>query len=408
MSRGADAQPAVTLRIGASLLRRGAVLGFFLGLTLALVSVLAATLIPMLPDTEPGEFSRAMEQALEHLLDEQPGFSAMLWLLAVAVPAAVVLWIGQRRASLRVTATGLEGHLSAWLGHGLSGQTTGDWSVAWSEIRSLRLEWPEPTLPPVQRLGRARLVIESARGEVRVAPFLWFDPAGSDHRLSLGEAARARSLDPQALMARAPLLQQLRARGLAVDSAPGAGAQRPAGFDLASHRGMVVQLAALLAGGLYALVDTFFLGHYRALESLPAAPFAAVAGSATLAVLLLGRGAPRLERLVVGALTVVALSAAVHPALLRFNALTATPRTVSYVATAPGRFEAAGEDLPALDLSGEDIDAYWEQYPAGAGHPFTVLRGAGRFWQLDLAPLYARTRDFYRDRDEAAAPAPGR
>jgi hypothetical protein len=133
---------------------------------------------------------------------------------------------------------------------------------------------------------------------------------------------------------------------------------------------------------------------------LPSLPFVAVTGAGALAVMMLGRGAPRAERLVLGVLTVAALTAAVHPALLRVNALTATPQEVAYVATGAGRFEARDAGLPALDLSNEDVNEYWAQYPIGAEHPFTLLRGAGMFYQLDLAPLYARTRSFYAAQDE--------
>ncbi len=30
----------------------------------------------------------------------------------------------------------------------------------------------------------------------------------------------------------------------------------------------------------------------------------------------------------------------------------------------------------------------------------TLLRGDADFWQLDLAPLYERTRDYYRARNQ--------
>lgn len=74
--------------------------------------------------------------------------------------------------------------------------------------------------------------------------------------------------------------------------------------------------------------------------------------------------------------------------------------TVAYVATGAGRFEARDAGLPALDLSNEKVDEYWAEYPMGAEHPFTLLRGAGMFYQLDLTPFYARTRAFYAAQEE--------
>jgi hypothetical protein len=140
---------------------------------------------------------------------------------------------------------------------------------------------------------------------------------------------------------------------------------------------LVIQLVLFFAAGFYAVLGTFVFAHYRPLEALPSLPFVAVTGAGALAVMALGRGAPRMERLVLGVLTVAALTAAVHPALLRVNALTATPQEVSYLATGAGRFEARDAGLPALDLSNEKVDEYWAQYPLGAEHPFTLLRGAG-------------------------------
>lgn len=126
-------------------------------------------------------------------------------------------------------------------------------------------------------------------------------------------------------------------------------------------------------------------------------PFAVTGAVAVLASSQLGRGAPSRERLAVGALTVVALVAAAHPATLRLNAATAEPETVAYVSLGTGRFEPPDDRLPPIDLSTLGVPEYWARYARGAEHEFTLLRGTAGFYQLALRPVYERTRRFYSD-----------
>jgi hypothetical protein len=324
----------------------------------------------------------------------------MLWALALLGPFGIVSIAGRRQAYLQITSLGLEGYIPRWTGLGLSRQTTGRWLVPWEAIRAVHLVHGRRARQPAQRLGDYRLVLDTDRGETWLAPFSWVDRQGRDHRLGLNEAFAFATFDPEAVLERAPLMGALRARGLVPEWRSQTRSRASTGFDLTGHRGLVIQLVLFFAAGFYAVFDSFVFAHYRPLEALPSLPFVAVTGAGALAVMMLGRGAPRMERLVLGVLTVAALTAAVHPALLRVNALTATPQEVAYVATGAGRFEARDAGLPALDLSDENVDEYWAQYPMGAEHPFRLLRGAGMFYQLDLAPLYARTRAFYAAQDE--------
>jgi hypothetical protein len=391
------------LGLGASLLR-----GDTLAVPMAVLLVLplvtvAVVLLLALPGAEPGALPGLISEALRRALREQPHLDATLGMAALLAPVAAVYWLGQRSARLQADRDGLRGEIPRWLGIGLFRQTAGRWRIPWSAIRRVRLIEPAPAPNPIQRLGGFRLVIETEHGQTWVSPFTWFDRRGGDHRLTLKEALRARRLDPDRLVWRAALLRLMRARGITVEREQAVARRPTRGFDLTTHRGLAVQLVALFTGGLYALAETFFLDRYRPLEPLPGWPFALVAGAATLAVLMLGRGAPVRERLVVGALTVAALVVAVRPAMLRLNALSATPRTLAYVASAPGRFTPPVDALPLIDLHGESLDAYWSRYPPGASHEFTLLRGAAGFYQLDTAPLYARTRRFYREQ-RAAAP----
>jgi hypothetical protein len=393
-------QHSLTLHLGMSLMRRAhlaRLLGLAFGLLLTALAVVTYWALAN------GAWDREGSDLLGLLwktVTQDPDLKLVLRALALLGPVGIVSIASQRQAYLQITSLGLEGNISKWTGLGLSRQTTGRWLVPWAAIRAVRLVHGRHARQPAQRLRGYRLVLDTDRGETWLAPFSWVNRQGRDHRLGLKEAFVFARFDPEAVLERAPLMGALRARGLVAESRSETWSLASAGFDLTGHRGLVIQLVLFFAAGFYAVFDTFVFAQYRPLEALPSLPFVAVTGAGALAVMMLGRGAPRAERLVLGVLTVAALTAAVHPALLRVNALTATPQEVAYVATGAGRFEARDAGLPALDLSNEDVNEYWAQYPIGAEHPFTLLRGAGMFYQLDLAPLYARTRSFYAAQDE--------
>ncbi len=259
----------------------------------------------------------------------------------------------------------------------------------------------ERRVAKAQRIRASRLEIETDRETIRLSPFPWYRPGGPDHRLGMRELSALSGADPASFIERAPLLESLRAQGITIESAREDAADAPPpGFDLARDRGMVAQLVLLFAAGLYALVDTFFLLQYTPLAPMPRAPFALMLMAAIPLTFWLGRRAPLAERAVVGALTVAALAVAVYPGLLRLNAATAEPQVVEYVPTAPGRFRAETDEYPDIDLSDQSLSEYWAQRGPAVSHPFTLLRGDAGFWQLDLEPLYERTRDYYRTQNQ--------
>ncbi|MDZ7811454.1 MAG: hypothetical protein U5L11_17155 [Arhodomonas sp.] len=146
-------------------------------------------------------------------------------------------------------------------------------------------------------------------------------------------------------------------------------------------------------------MDGLFLGQRQPLESVPVIPFVLAAVLAVAMVHRLGEGAPATERVAVGALTVAALVAAIYPGMLRFNAATAEPWVIGYEVVAPGRFQDPSGRFPEVDLSGKDLDEYWAEHPEGSVHEFRLFRGSAGFVQLDLRPLYEKTRAFYRQRE---------
>lgn len=396
---GDDGAPRV-VRLGVSLMRRGHV-GLLVGGLLAVPVFLVVILLLFLQEAGHGDEGvwELLRAAWAEFLGE-PGSELMLWALAVITPLAVVLTFGQRIARIHVTSLGLRARIPRWLGLGLLGQTAGRWEVLWEAVRHVRLERPAGGLNGIKLLGWYRLVIETDMDEIRINPFSWFDGTGPDHRLRIGELFRPATVQAEQRVRDAPLIQAFEARGFQVEPAEAGWKPVGARFDLVRHRGMVGQLVVFFLAGLYALVDTYITGSYRALELLPSMPFIEAGVVAGLGAWLLGRGAPALERTVVGALTVIAVVAAVYPAILRLNAATAEPEIVAYRATAPGVFEALRAGYPAIDLTDIQADEYWAALPPGSFHEFTLMRGEAAFYQLDLLPLYARTKAFYESRSE--------
>jgi len=402
--QGSDAQGApVTLGLGLSLLKRSHALGLLaLALGLPVAMILPVAWYAVYRDAGTVSSAALLHELVAGLTDSDSEMRFDLWALAVATPLAVVFMAGQRLAWIHLTPIGFSAHIPRWLGLGLVGQTAGDWQVGWEEIRCVHVIPPRRKAKlrgrrgAAQRLGWYRLAVDTDRRTVRLNPFPWFVRGGPDHRLGLREISALGRADIEQALERTPLVQALRARGFEIVEAEAGTSSAPdAGFDLARHPGMLALLAVLFAAGGYALVDIAFTGHYAPLGAIPWWPFLAVAVPAILLAEMLGRGAPRAERVAVGGLAVAALVVAVYPGMLRVNAATAEARVVEYVATAPGRFDPPIGSLPPIDLAQPKLEDYWAQYPSGSHHPFTLLLGAGGFYQLDLAPLYVRTRAFY-------------
>ena len=365
---------------------------------LPLLLLLVAVLVLAAMSDQSDQLGEVVATAFKSM-DKDGSLNWLLVMLAVLLPVAVILQLLQRTCYLSLNAAGIEGRLPWWTGMGIAGLTTGEWKVRWDSIRSVRLLAGKlggrGRGKPVLAIRAYRLLIETDREQIRISPFPWKLPGGPDHRLSFGEMFPARRFDVAKAIERAPLVQALRARGVEFSAEAPESENKPAGYDLAKHPGMIAQLVILFAVGLYAFVDGFFIKSFMALEPLPIAPFliAAVAGAAIAFVL--GSGAPLRERWVVACLLAAALGFAVYPGLLRFNAMSAEPQEVPYLAVGPGVFEPVMPRFPDIDLRKLKVAEYWSEYPEGSEYEFELIRGAGDFWQVDLRPVYKQTRDFY-------------
>lgn len=385
----------IEFRLGASLLRRTSMLwALAIAFGLPLLLLLVAILVAVAGNVESQDIAEALASAWNSV-DQDKSLGWQLRLLAILVPLAALALMMQRVSYLRITPAGIEAHIPKWLGLGLFGLSTGDWQVPWDSIRTVRLLAGKRRGKPALDVAGYRLIIETGRGQTRLSPFVWVLPDSPDHRLAFRELFRPRVFDAARVIERAPLVQALRARGIEFSQEEIASEKVPAGYDLAKHPGMVAQLALLFVAGIYALLDTFFLGSFMALEPLPTGPFVIATVAGAIIAWASGRGAPARERWVVGVLMVAALTAAVYPSLLRFNALTAEPQELTYRAVDEGQFKSTTPGFPDIDLRKLNIPEYWAEYPEGSEHEFDLIHGAAGFHQVDLRPVYARTREHY-------------
>ena len=408
--KGTQNDPAsVTLHFGQALVKRAVANGFLLVLFGSVVLLFVALFLWVgTLESEQGDRVQGLARVWNKIM-EDPEIQWMLWaMVLITPPALLVLWhLGQARLTVR--DTGIEAWIPRIPTLPVLRQSDGHWKLGWEDIRRAWLALPSSGGKHPQRLGFIRLNLETDQGLFSVFVWRWFNPDGPDHRLRLAELRKLRSLDFSEVVKRSPLIQALEAHGVAIEETEGSATSGADGFatqlgeeqfDLASHRGMQVQLGLLALAGGYALLDTFFLKSYQPLETLTPGPFVLAGVVGAVIAGPLGRGAPRLEQLGVGALVVASLASAVYPGLLRYNAATAEAQQVRYEALAPGRFEPVRGPWPPIDLSGRNLPEYWAQYPEGTEHEFTLMRGDAGFYQLDLAPFHARTREFYRQRRE--------
>lgn len=301
------------------------------------------------------------------------------------------------------------------------------WEAGWRGIQRAVLLAPAGNSGHPLNAGEYRLQLVTDTGTHELAPFLWLDRDGPDHRFALreiqprlidvlhpGRVGHFRQLEPETLRRRvheAPVVRALEAHGVTIEEGTRAPtsvertiARIGGGYNLFAHKGLTIQLVIATMAGLYAVGDGLVLRPFQALEPLPWLLVAASAAVALPTILATGRSAPRLERSVVGVLCAGALLGSAQPALLRINALTMEqPVAVDYRMAAPGVFEPpADSDLPPIHLKHIDIEAYWRSLEGGT-QSFRLQRGAAGFWQLDLHHFFTHTRAFYKARETAGA-----
>jgi len=394
----ASRHSAVELRMALSLLRAShtRVLIFIQALLWLLLIGLAWMLIASAANeqhTRSEVLQKFTSAAVSAYTGSLPDRLLGVGLLAGLLLSFNMMW-QQSHARLRVGIDGIHASMPGWLGWSIFKQTGGDWQLRWRDIDSARLEAPKHTRRTSQGLRFYRLVLTTGKDEIRINPYVWFNPHGTDHRMGLRELFGTGKSNARRIHD-APLMQLLQARGIEVANMAELATSDNGEFQLGSHKGLGLQVVLLFVFGGYFAVDHFMLAPYQALQSVPKLPFLVLAMPALVLIVISGRGAPKLERAAVGTMLLAAMLAALYPAMLRYNAVDAETINATYEASAGAYYQALNQELPAIDMSQHRGEEYWQQFEAGSLHNFTLLRGSLGIYQLDMTTLNSTVRAWY-------------
>ncbi len=267
------------------------------------------------------------------------------------------------------------------------------WRLQWSQIRQARIE--------TARMSPLFLVIVLDAGLVqrKIAPFQWV--VTDDEPIGPADPRKWRSLDPEAirgLLQLLPVTQMLASAGIDLNL----DALRSSVsilFALEENPSTLLALVLFFGFVSYALIDGAFLIQETYVER-PFYEFYVVTGivvSIIVGVWLLRVQVPRAESLTLAALIGAGFAVALYPGLLRINAVSDPSglQKYAYVLESNHTFRAVDAGLPALHF--ERDGQYWAQFASGSIHHFELRKGGLGFYQLNMAPVYAAMKEFYRE-----------
>ncbi len=172
-------------------------------------------------------------------------------------------------------------------------------------------------------------------------------------------------------------------------------------FALEENPSTLLALVLFFGFVSYALIDGAFLLQETYAER-PFYEFYAITGillTIIVGVWLLRAQVPRVESLTLAVLVGAGLAVALYPGLLRINAISDPSglQEYAYVLESNQTFKAVDMGLPALHF--ERDREYWAQFELGSIHHFELRNGGLGFYQLNVAPVYAALKEFYRGQE---------
>lgn len=174
----------------------------------------------------------------------------------------------------------------------------------------------------------------------------------------------------------------------------------PRDFALDNNPHTVAALVLLFGAIAYGLGD-FFINT----EAYAEAPLYLVYGGGALVVALVvltwlrGAGIPRPESLGLSVMLGLAIGFALYPGLLRINQLTDARGLQTYVYHLQDDLTLTPTKPKLPELTFPNAREYWESLEVGSVHELQLRQGALGFYQIDMAPLYQKTQEFYAELD---------
>ncbi|MEX2475980.1 hypothetical protein [Marinobacter sp.] len=364
----------------------------FAGIGVLLAFLFGSLLLLALPSISELDFSQLY-------LNEQGNVPVELYLLALCLLLGCVVAFVNRQVWLELDSENLTLHIPRLTGLGLMGFTTGDHRIPLNTIRKIELNPVTGFRNMAQALQQSKLSLVTDRRTYRLQPYHFSQQGQPDHRIGIGSAFGKPKTKVEALIKEAPLVRALsRISGNADFTSTPTDRTGPLAnhFNLLKHKGMVLQLILLAGLGTYALVDYLLLTNYLVAGDLPLWPFVSTALLAGVLGVRLGKGAPRAEHLGLAAVLCVVASAATYPGLQRY-ALMASPDPLSatYDRTEAGYFEHS--HYPAINQRESNIPEYWQSLPSEEVYTFFLHESGLGFVLVDMAPVYEKSRAFYRE-----------
>jgi len=379
MSRASAAEPWVVAGIWTM------VLGFFLWMRFL---VLGGGHF----DMDPNALAQTLARFPEKLREDPVHF---VDLLALPFIAAAHIWFSNRRGALErvfLDETGIR--YQSPLSEALS------WSVQWSQLRELRIAALDAAYKPYLTF------FEFDAGEVTrklPAALLWATTDAVGEPVFPEETARQRFFtfrlstpdrteETLRRIEQSPIVRYAKQAGVTVSTT---GIRAP-GFALESNRHTAAAAILGIVLLLYGLGDIWLYDESYAVDP----PFVLFALGGALTVLAgmvwLGlAGAPRVETLGLALLLGGATGIALYPGALRLNEVTDSQglRAHEYRLNKYAVFEPVDPALPTLDFS--NYSNYWRQFKLGSTHSFELRKGGLGFWQVNMAPVNERMRDYF-------------
>lgn len=272
------------------------------------------------------------------------------------------------------------------------------WSLQWNQVRRAKVESSKIMPGP----ANITLVLDAISVKRSVRPYIWVDPATykpMPRQMVLGRMGRTiEKMTVEAM--NSPVLQFVKKINLKLEL-PAQSALGP--FALEKNRTSLVLVVLFFASLVYAFFDTFIFGS----ETYAGAPFYGVfvvggVAYGMLSIFLMQRAeVPLAESIMVAVLAGGAFAAAMYPGLLRINQLTDTAGLIAqdYRMVKPVHFIPAVQGLPELDFPGR-YNVLWSRYAFGHMEKFELRHGGLGFYQIDMAPIDQRLRDYYEARDK--------
>jgi hypothetical protein len=336
---------------------------------------------------------------VEHL--RRGSADKLLEFLALIIYSIVYLWYLRRAAKyerLHLDQTGIR-YKSPLPGSLRALQP--DWFLQWSQVREIRIVMPKTMHHP----NLAALEIDAGPAKRKLQALQWsvVDSEGkapeSDgiswrERFFAGiGSARDRERTLRAVEQSA-IVNYARQAGVKVTSGTPRGIG--SGFALESHRHALVAMLLVLSLLCYAVID-FVVNEEIYAVGPPLVLFALAGAIVVLAGMLwlASAGVPRAETLGLSLLLGVAVAAALYPGSLRLNEATDDGglRAHEYRLTGYVVFSPSDSNLPVLEFP-KDED-YWRQFKLGTTHRFELRRGGLGFYQVNMAPVHVKMREYF-------------